>query len=195
MRRTMWLAVLVFGAVACSEPGGERAHGAADKGGKGTVVELDGLRSTAPAEWKEEEPSNRMRYGQFRLPKKGDDKYDAELIIFKGFGGSAKANVDRWKAQFTPPEGKTIDDVAKVEEIKIGGHPATLLDVQGTYLKKTRPFDPNDKGEKRPDYRMLAIHFEGPRNNYHILLVGPAKTVEAYKKGYDEWIKGFKKSE
>ncbi len=181
MRHTMWFAVLALGAVA------------ADKGDKGTVVELDGLRSMAPAAWKEEEPSNRMRFGQFRLPKKGDDKYDAELVIFKGLGGSAKANVDRWKGLFTPPEGKTIDDVAKVVEIKIGGHDATYLDVRGTYLMKTRPFDPNDRGEKRPDYRLLAIHFEGPKDVYHIRLVGPAKTVEAYKKGFDEWIKGFKK--
>jgi hypothetical protein len=194
MRRITFLAVLAFGAVACGESG-ERARGAADKAGKGTVVELDGLRSTAPAEWKEEEPSNRMRFGQFQLPKKGDDKYDAELVIFKGLGGTARANIARWKGLFTPPEGKNIDDVAKVEEIKIGGHEATFLDVSGAYLMKTRPFDPNDKGERRPDYRMLAIHFEGPKDVYHIRLVGPAKTVEAYKKGFEEWIKGFKKSE
>ena len=37
MRRTMWLALLALGTVA------------ADKADKGTVVELDGLRSTAPA--------------------------------------------------------------------------------------------------------------------------------------------------
>ncbi len=194
MRRTLWLAVVVLGTAACSEPG-ERARGAADKAGKGTVVDLDGLRSTAPADWKEEEPSSTMRYGQFRLPKKGDEKYDAELIIFRGFGGSAKQNVDRWKGQFTPPEGKTIDDVSKVEEIKVGGCDATYLDIHGSYLKRTRPADPSDKGERRPDYRMLAVQLEGPKNNYHILLVGPAKTVEAYKKGFDEWLKGFKKSE
>src|SRR5262245_10287093 len=127
MRRTMCFAALALGALACGGPAGDTARGAADKG---TVVELDGLRSTAPADWKEEEPSNRMRYGQFRLPKKGEDKYDAELVIFKGLGGSAKANIARWKGLFTPPEGKTIDDVSKVEEIKIGGHEATAVDIQ-----------------------------------------------------------------
>jgi hypothetical protein len=57
---------------------------------------------------------------------------------------------------------------------------------------KTRPFDPNDPGEKRSDYRMLAIQLQGTQNGYHIRLVGPARTVEAYKKGFDEWIKNFK---
>jgi hypothetical protein len=159
---------------------------------KGTVIELDGLSSRTPADWKEEAPSNQMRLAQFRLPKKGDDKADAELVIFKGFGGSAKENINRWKAMFAPPEGKAIDDVAKVEEMKIAGNEATYLDISGTYTQKTRPFDPNDKGVKRPDYRMLAVHFEGPKTRYHIRLVGPAKTVEAYKKGFDEWLKNFK---
>jgi hypothetical protein len=195
MRHSTWLAVLVFGAAACSESGSERARAAADKGGKGTVVELDGLRSTAPADWKEEEVTDRtgLRVGQFRLPKKGDDKDDAAVIIFKNAGGTVKQNVDRWKGMFIAPEGKTIDDVSKLEDIKIAGRDAAYFEVHGTYLMKKRPFDPNDKGEKRPDYRMVMIQFKGPENLYHIRFVGPAKTVEAYKKGFDEWIKGFKR--
>jgi hypothetical protein len=39
---------------------------------------------------------------------------------------------------------------------------------------------------------MLALHFEGPRDVYHIKLTGPAKTVEAYKKGFEGWLKNFK---
>jgi hypothetical protein len=158
---------------------------------KGTVVELDGVSSRTPADWKQEEPAGRMRFAQFRLTKKGDDKYDAEVVIFKGIGGSTKDNINRWKSQFTPPEGKAIDDVAKVEQIKIGDREATALDVHGTYLMKTRPFDPNDKGEKRPDYRMVAIQLEG-KTPYQIRLVGPASTIEAYKKGFDEWLRNFK---
>jgi hypothetical protein len=159
---------------------------------KGVVVQFDSLKSTTPATWKAEEPTNKFRYKQFRLPKVGDDKADTELVIFRGFGGSAKENVQRWKGQFLPPEGKKIDDVAKVTELKISGAAATYLDVSGTYLYKTRPADPNEKAEKRPDYRMLAVHFQGPETVYHIRLVGPAKTVEQYKKGFDDWLKAFK---
>jgi hypothetical protein len=101
-------------------------------------------------------------------------------------------NVNRWKGQFTAPAGKSIDDVAKVQEIKIAGRDATLLDVHGTYTYKRRPFDPNEQGEKRPDYRMLAVQFQGPDNLYHIRLVGPAKTVEHFEKGFEEWLKNFK---
>ena len=42
------------------------------------------------------------------------------------------------------------------------------------------------------DYRMLAVHFEGKKEVYHIKLTGPAKTIDMYKKGFDEWVKAFK---
>src|SRR5262245_51503289 len=159
---------------------------------KGAAVDFDGLKSAAPASWKEEPPTNKLRYKQFRLTKVGGDKADAEVVIFRGLGGSAKENITRWKGQFMPPGGKKIDDVAKVTEFKVSGAEATYLDVSGTYLFKARPVDPNEIAEKRPGYRMLAVHFEGPKTVYHIRLVGPAKTVEHYKQGFEDWLKAFK---
>jgi hypothetical protein len=186
MRRAIGLLVLALAALAY----GRSESVARDE--KGTVVDLDGLKSAAPAEWKEEAPANKMRFVQFRLPKAKGDKDDAELIIFRNAGGAAKDNVERWKKQFQPPEGKKIDDVSKVTEIKIGGLDATRLEVEGTYLFNPRPFDPSSKPEARPEYKMVAIHFDGPKNLYHIKLVGPAKTIEQYQKGFDEWVKAFK---
>jgi hypothetical protein len=191
MRQVSGFMVLAFVALACSPSASESAAADGDKD-KGAVVDLDGIKSQAPAEWKEEAPANRMRFMQFRLPKKGDDKEDAELIIFKGLGGGSKANIDRWKGQFVPPEGKKIDDVAEVKEIKIGDRPASYLDIQGTYLFNPQPFNPRSKPERKPNYRMLAIYFDGPKDPYQIKLTGPAKTVEAYKAGFDEWMKNFK---
>jgi hypothetical protein len=159
---------------------------------KGVVIEIDNLKSTAPASWKSEEPTNKMRYMQFKLPKVGDDKDDAELVMFKGLGGSADANIDRWKKTFVPPEGKKIDDVAKVTTVKVGKHEGVYLDVTGTYMFNPAPFNPASKAVPRENYRMLAIHFDGPENPYHIRLTGPAKTVESYKKGFDDWFNGLK---
>lgn len=195
MRRLIGFMVLAFASAVCSPSASETNAADGDKEkakGKGVVVDMDGLKSTTPSDWKEEAPANRMRLLQFRLTKKGDDKEDAELVIFKGLGGGVKANVQRWKDSFVPPEGKTIDDVAKVEEIKIGGRPATLVDIHGTYKVKLQPFNPRTKVEQKANYRMLAIYFDGADNPYQIKLTGPAKTVQAYKKGFDEWVKNFK---
>jgi hypothetical protein len=187
MRRFLGFLVLAFLGMACTPAGSEARLDDA----KGTEVNLDGLKATTPANWKKEEPSNKLRWMQFRVPGPKDDKADADLSIGNQISGGADGNLARWKGQFIPPEGKKIDDVAKVEEIKIGDRKATYLDVQGTYKYK----DPKDfmaAEERRPDYRMLAVYFDGKDNTYTIKFVGPAKTVEEAKKGFDEWLKAFK---
>jgi hypothetical protein len=181
------LAVLVVGCAVSTTAEEEK-----DKGGKGKEISLDGLTSTTPGTWVSEEPSNKMRFAQFKLPRAKGDERDGEVVIFKGLGGGTKPNIERWKGQFIPPEGKTIDDVAKVETIKIGTNEATQLDVQGTYKFKNPPFDPNAKEERLPHYRMVAIYFDGPKDVYQIKMTGPSKTLEMYKKGFDEWVKAFK---
>jgi len=158
---------------------------------KGTVVEFDGIKSTAPAEWKSEDPG-RMRFAQFKIPAPDKDTKDGQLVVFKGLGGSAKDNIARWEAMFVPPEGKKLEDVAKVTEFKMGGRDATRLDIEGTYKFKAAPFDPNSKEEKLPGYKMIAIQFEGPKNIYHIRFVGPAKTIDKNKDAFEAWVKGFK---
>src|SRR5262249_9186327 len=144
MTKSLWWVLPALAIAAC--------EGLADdeKDKKGVVVQLDNLKSTAPADWKEERPSNQMRLNQFRLPKVEGDKHDAELVIFffgTGSGGSAQQNIDRWKSAFLPPEGKKIDDVANVTKMKVGNADVTYLDVRGTYKYKERPFDPNAKEE------------------------------------------------
>jgi hypothetical protein len=158
----------------------------------GGVVDLDGLKSRVPAEWKEEKPTNRMRFAQFRLPKVAGDPDDAEMVIFQGIGGSAQANIDRWKGMFVPPEGKKIGDIAKVTDTKVGSTAAPYLQVCGTYKFKAAPFDPNAKEELKPHYCMLAVVYEGKQTAYHIRIVGPEKSVEHYKKGFEGWLNAFK---
>src|SRR4051812_31351434 len=134
MRRLLFCLALALGVLACQA-------GAAD-------VNLAGYSSKTPKDWVEETPSNKMRFAQFRLPKARGDKEDAELIIFKGLGGGAAANVDRWKKQFVPPEGKKLEDVAKVEKVKVGDEEGTQLTIEGTYLYNPQPFNPKSKTER-----------------------------------------------
>lgn len=160
----------------------------------GAVVDLGGLKSTAPASWKEGEVSSPMRIKQFAVAGKGKDAGDAEIVIFffgQGQGGDVDANLKRWKGQFQPPQGKAIDDVSKVETVKLTSTKATLLDVRGTYMFKARPMDPGP-GEARAGWRMLAAILETPKGNYFIRFVGPDKTVGGGEKDFRAWLKGFK---
>ena len=159
---------------------------------KGKEIEVDGMKAAIPGSWQQEKPENRLRYLQFKLPKVKDDKEDAVLIVTK-IGGSAEENIKRWKAQLIPPEGKSLDDAVKVTEIKIGGVKAPYLDGSGTYKDNPQPFNPQSKTINRPNYRLLAIHYEGKDDPYQFKLYGPADTVANYKQGLEDWLKSLKK--
>src|SRR4051812_10506198 len=85
--------------------GAARLAAAEDK--KGTVVEFAGMKSTTPADWKEESPSSNMRAYQFKLPKAEGDKEDAELALFffKGGSGTVDQNLERQRKKFEPAAG------------------------------------------------------------------------------------------
>lgn len=166
-------------------------------GSKGTVVELDGLKSTAPAEWVGDAPMNKFRLYQFGLPKaKGDEKEKSgEVVVFffgKGSGGSMDENLKRWKGMFRAPEGKKIDDISSVEKFNVGKVPVAYLDVKGTYVFKFPPFDPNAKEQRLSNYRMLSVYFDSDNGPYFIRMTGPAKSVEEQKPKFDQWLKNFK---
>lgn len=153
------------------------------------AVPLDNKRAVPPKTWHEKPPRRPNRHAVFELPPAKGDSKAAELIIFKGFGGDAEANINRWKGQFAPPEGKKIEDVAKVTETKVGGFPATRLDVHGSYIDKVRPMA--KEGIKRPNYRMIALHVEGKDNIYHIRFYGPENTVKRHEKEFNDWLNSF----
>ena len=157
---------------------------------KGRSVKVGGLQAHAPVDWKGEKPANRLRSHQFRLPRAKEDKEDAELAVLPDLPGRPEENLQRWKELFMPPEGKTIDDIARIERFKIGKVQATYVDIAGTYLYKDRPLAA--KGTPRPDYRMLAVMLEGDEAVHLIRTVGPATTIQLNKGAFDAFIKALK---
>ncbi|VTS05419.1 hypothetical protein [Tuwongella immobilis] len=159
---------------------------------KGTEVELDGMKSMAPAAWKEEAPSSSMRLTQFKIPKVDGDDKDAELAVFffKGGSGSLDANLKRQQAKFEAPEDGKLNE--KIEKLKVGARDATLQDITGTFLEKFPPFAPNAKITRKPNYRQLYVVFDGEGGSYYLALLGPAKTVEKHKADFVEFLKKFK---
>lgn len=182
MNRIRWFAPLAVAALLCTTVASAE---------KGTLVDINGLKATAPAEW-QEETAGPLRFMQFKLPKVKGDKLDAELVIFKDLRDTVEGNIKRWKDDFRPPEGKKIDDVTKVEEVKVGDTTMTYVQLEGTFLFKMRPRDPSEKPQPRPDHKRLGLIFEAKGSPIQVRLTGPADTVEHYRKGFEEWFKSFK---
>jgi hypothetical protein len=160
---------------------------------KGTSTELDGLKSTAPANWKSEKPMGMNRVYQFTIPKAEGEKYDSQLLIFQfpGGAGGVEANIARWKNMVKPAEGTKSEDAYKTSEFKVGDAKVTQFEAAGTYMFKARPMDAD--AEPRADHKFVGVIFEGPKGNtYFMRMVGPAKTMDANRKAFDEWLKNFK---
>ena len=161
----------------------------------GETVELGGLTSKTPDNWKAQKPASNLRKFQFAVAKVEGDKEDGEVAIFyfDGGGGGVDENVARWKGQFIAPEGKTIDEVSKLEKFKVGKvADVVYLDISGTYKSKFPPNDPRAKEVRKENFRKLHAIFDTDKGPYFITLVGPAKTVAKNKDAFDGWIKAFK---
>lgn len=162
---------------------------------KGTPLTVAGLKGTAPAGWKGETPSNRMRLAQFKIAKEKGDPEDAELSVFESpGGGGVEANLKRQEAKFKMADGVKKDDAIKVSETKVADYKASYQDVKGTFKFKKAPFDPNSEEIQKEKFRQLYVIFEdADKKVVSFILVGPEKTVEANKKAFEEFIASFKK--
>jgi hypothetical protein len=160
----------------------------------GTETEIGGHKSLAPSTWKSQKPTTPDRVYQFDIPKADGDKDDAHLIVFmfRNGGGSVDANIKRWKTMVKPADGAKESDTYKVSEFKVGDIKVTMLEANGTYLLKKRPFDPDEQPEAMPNYRLVAGVLETNKGMYYIRMYGPQKTMEANRKGFDDWIKNLK---
>jgi hypothetical protein len=143
------------------------------------------LTVSVPAEWEAGAPSGPMRIAQLVLPGPGGD---AELVIyrFKGGAGGVEENIARWKKQFVPPEGKSIDDVTTVTKGRAGALATTTVDISGRYVAAVSPGSPETHDE--PDYRMLVAIVEGSGDPFFFKAVGPSKTMELWKAAFDAMI-------
>jgi hypothetical protein len=164
---------------------------AAARADEGTVVTIAGMKSTTPADWKQETPSSSMRMAQFKLPAAEGDKDGAELAVFKMVAsGSVDQNLDRQRAKFLPAQGKDKVEETK-DKLKVGAIDATCLDLTGTYKKKESPMA--EKFTPVPGQRQLYVLFDSKEgDSYYLVLLGPEKTVAKHKQAFEEWLKNFK---
>ena len=159
---------------------------------KPTVVKLGTLSATAPAAWKSEKLNNLLRSYQFKLPS-GDPAFaDAEVAVYKEASPKVDDKFAEWKATFVPPEGMTIDDIAKVSQYDVGAATAHVLDVTGTWKYRDRPRDPKSKEELKPDYRTVWVILRDKEETTHIRLSGPMTVVGKHIADFEKWLKSAK---
>ena len=151
-----------------------------------------GLTYSAPPAWKPVATSSSMRVAQFALPHAPDDANDAELVIyyFGGSGGSVDANIQRWIGQMQQADGRPSSEVAKQSKRTVNGLAVTLVDVTGTYVAEMSPG--SQERHNSPNFRLRAAVIETANGPYFIKLTGPARTVAAHEKSFEQFLESVK---
>jgi hypothetical protein len=147
------------------------------------------LSFAVPKEWETLPVASPMRIAQFVVPGPGGD---AEMVVFRfaGGAGGVDANIARWKGQFVPPEGKTVDDITKTSSFEAGTLKVTLVDITGHYKAPERPGSTTMVDED--DQRMIAAIVEGSGDAFFFKLFGANKTVELWAKAYEDGLRAAK---
>jgi hypothetical protein len=138
-----------------------------------------GLHWTAPAGWKAGGPKP-MRAATYVVD-------DAECVVYffgQGEGGSVPANIERWKGQFSQPNGQPV--VAKTAKRTIHGLPVTTIELAGNYGGMAGPMGGAPAG--KTGYRMLGAIVENPGGNIFLKFTGPAKTIGANQVKFDQLL-------
>ena len=155
------------------------------------VVELaDGLlQIPVPGEWNQVKPRSRIIQHEFSIPPVEQDEDSGRLTLSGGIIGGVKANIQRWRGQFTPPADTAPDEAAQISEEQIDDLTVHLVDLRGTFHDRRGPFAP---AVDRPGYRMLAAIVETDgAGDIFIKFYGPEQTVTENAESFSEMIEGL----
>jgi hypothetical protein len=146
-----------------------------------------GAAWTVPPGW-EPEPVRKMRLATYRIHAIAGDPEDAECAVYffgTGQGGAVEANLDRWKHQFTGPDGQSVVP-AQIEKRVIGGLKVSTLTVTGTYLGAGGMM--GQESVKNPNFRMRSAIVEAPEGLVFFKLTGPLNTVSAAERDFNSLL-------
>jgi hypothetical protein len=157
---------------------------------EGTQVTLGNLSFAIDEKWVREEPTSSMRAAQFKLPGTGETD-SVTLIVYRGIGGTAEANIERWIAQVPQADGSSSADKAKTETKTVDDFKIITLDVSGSFAASAMM----GGGQAIAEARMFAAAVDGLGGPYHFKAVGPADAMAQWEDSFKALFASFKKAE
>jgi hypothetical protein len=125
--------------------------------------------------------SNGMRLAEFTLPGPGGE---VTLVVsrFKGGGGDAASNVNRWKTQFTTADGARSDRCEGEDRCASAAddHPRR----HRRHQRRARHARRAQERYNEPNSRLLGVIVEGAGDPYFFKLVGAAETVVVWEPAF-----------
>ncbi len=151
-----------------------------------TVSLLD-YTATVPQTWTSRPPASKMRLAEYIAGPPGG----AEVVVYffgPSQGGTVGANLERWKAQFSNPDGKPV--IEKVSHEKSGAFNITIAEYLGTYARGIGAgSSPQDA---LPNHMLIAVIAETPKGSVIFQMFGPTAATEAQRAAYLAFVRSMK---
>lgn len=147
-------------------------------------------RTAVPAGWVGATPSSSMRLAEYRVPG-ASGALPVEIVVYffgPGQGGSPQANLERWKGQFSNPNGGPVGE--SVRRDTTGAFPLTIAEYTGTYARGIGAGSSSDAA--RPGHKLIAVVAETPRGTLFFQCFGPAAAVDAQRSAYLQFVRGLR---
>lgn len=151
------------------------------------------IKFTAPPEWQQRAPQSSMRLAEYALPRSAGDDSDGVLALFFNLG-PPQMNIERWKAQFSAPDGSALPESAiSQEQFSVGEFRVTLVDIQGRYTPSPMGFGGGPPPAPRDNQRVLAAVVEATEGPYYFKAEGPAATMAAQRTAFVDMLKSLQR--
>jgi hypothetical protein len=148
-----------------------------------------GYSAVVPARWTYRQPSSTSRLAEYVVH--GDTPAtDAEVVVYffgPQMGGNVEANLGRWRAQFSTPDGSKVPEV--VTRDSTGAFPLTFAEFRGTYR---RGIGAGSADSVRTGQTLIAAIVETPKGTLFIQLFGPSARVEAERAAFQGFVRSLK---
>ncbi len=153
-----------------------------------TVALLE-YQTTVPAGWASRTPSSSMRLAEFTTPAVAGK--GAEVIAYffgGGQGGSVEANLVRWHAQFSNPDGQPVKQTLLAPKSSV--FKTTIAEYRGTYARGIGAGSAPDAALL--NHVLIAAIVETPKGTLTFQLFGPSAAVDAQRDAYIAFVSALK---
>jgi hypothetical protein len=171
------------GMVAPPNPHGmDAALGQPDAAG---MIDVGAIAFKVPTGWEAQPLGSSMRRAQLGAPGSAGP---GELIVYF-FGaqgaGTAMANIERWIAQFSNPDGSPVSD-AKQTSSKVSGLELRKVEVAGRYEGGMGPA--GQPQAPKSNQRLIGAIVETEGGPYYFKFLGPDPTVVAQRAAFEQLL-------
>lgn len=173
------LGMVIVGAVLVAAPAVAPAQ---------STIKLLGYEAAVPATWTPRAPASSMRLAEYMVPTSAAGSAEVVVYFFgKGQGGNVEANLARWKAQFSTPDGSPVPET--VTRDSAGAFRITFAEYTGNYR---RGIGAGSADSVRTGQTLVASVVETPNGTMFIQLFGSSARVAAERATFARFIGSLK---